>query len=236
MLMSGSSAVLPLRSAAWPGGRTSRRAPRARRGRSRAGAGCRAPSAGRTSSRVEWPASSACRAATAGQSTRSPSTPSSGSSLTRPGRSSSIGKASTSVGPSFSIHFSLSSAMVASSTSLMHSSASGCTRIWSITKRASRDSSCDVDVGPGLVEDLDAHGRLSPLRRGRAVAVPASVRGPRLGAGLVLVVRRDDVADQPVPDHVVRGEPVEGDVLDAGEDVLDDPQAAARARWAGRPG
>ena len=35
--------------------------------------------------------------------------PSSGSSLTSPGRSSSIGKASTSVGPSPSIHFSLSS-------------------------------------------------------------------------------------------------------------------------------
>ena len=54
------------------------------------------------------PASIACLAATSGHSTMSPSSPP-GSPPTLPGRSSSIGKASTSVGPSLSIHRLLSS-------------------------------------------------------------------------------------------------------------------------------
>ena len=182
------------RRAAAPAARTSPCAPRARRGRSRAGAGCRGRSAARSRPRSSGRPSAACRAATSGQSTRSPSMPSSGSSLTSPGRSSSIGKASTSVGPSFSIHCSLSSAMVSSSTALMHSSACGCTRIRSITKRLRRDSRWTSSVVPGLVEHLDASRAVGPRWRvGRSglVALVARVvarrtpprSGRRAGAG-----------------------------------------------------
>src|SRR4051812_36709875 len=174
----------------------------------------------------------AWRSATAGHSTRSPSTPSSGSSVTRPGRSSSIGKASTSVGPSLSIHCSLSWAMVASSTILMHSSASGCTRIRSITKRESRESSWASTSVPDSFRTSMLMG--ASCLRSSGAGVTAARFGPRFagvgGAGLVLVVRRDDVPHEAVPDHVVRGQPVERDVLDAVEDVLDDAQTALGAR------
>src|SRR4051794_17077458 len=190
-----------------------------------------------TSSRARCPASSACRAATEAQRTRSPRTPSSGSSLTRPGRSSPIGKASTSAGPGLSIHCPLSAAMVASSTTLMHSSAIGCTRIWSITKRESRDRSETSSSSPDSLRismlTAGSSVRSSSVSRAgapRAAAVRLRPRLRRLALRLVVVVRRDDVPDQPVPYHVVGGEPVERDVLDAVEDLLDDAQPAPGAR------
>src|SRR5680860_1498563 len=192
------------------------------------------------------PASAACRAATAGHSTRSPSTPSSGSSLTRPGRSSSIGNASTSVAPDFSIHRWLSVAIVASSTTLMHSSARGWTRIRSITKRESLESWESSAISSSEPDSSRTSmlicGSTAWLGSCAVAPLPQALRGllpgtvPGAGcvvcvvvAGFVVVVRRDDVADEAVSDHVLGGEPVEVDILNPGEDVLDDPQAALRA-------
>src|SRR3954447_9803494 len=150
---------------------------------------------------------------------RSPRMPSSGSSLTRPGRSSSMGKASTSVGPSPSIHFSLRPVMVSSSTALMHSSARGCTRIRSSTNRLRSTSR------------LTSSGWPDSLRTSILMASAAGLSGPALlVASVVLLVGRDDLADQLVTDHVVGGEPVERQVLHTVEDLLDDPQARAGAR------
>ena len=107
----------------------------------------------------------------------------------------------------------------------MHSSACGCTRSRSRTKRLSLASRLRVDLGAGLVEHLDAHA--VPVSR-RLVPAGTAVRGPRRcdagprRRGLELVVRRDDAADQPVAYDVVAGEPVERDVLHAVEDLLDD--------------
>ena len=84
--------------------RTSRAPRPARRGRSRAGAGCRASSAGAARPAVECPA---CRGLPRGDLRAQHDVaeqPCSGSSSSRPGRSSSIGKDSTSVGPGSSIH------------------------------------------------------------------------------------------------------------------------------------
>ena len=173
-----------------------------------------------------WPASSPCRSATDGASTRSPSTPSSGSSLTRPGRSSSIGKASTSVGPSLSIHCPLSSAMVSSSTALMHSSACGWTRIWSITKRASRDSRRTSSSWPDSLRTSMLIGWPCPPSSG-------AVRG-RWACGSRLrvedLVGLDDATDEAVAYDVGAGEAAEGDVLDAVEDALDHAQPGLGAR------
>ena len=86
--------------------------------------------------RRSCPAWRACSAATCGQSTTSPSRPGPGGSVASwsawappgcGGRSSSMGKASTSVGPGSPIHRSCSSVIAGSSTSRTDSSASGCT-------------------------------------------------------------------------------------------------------------
>ena len=71
---------------------------------------------------------------------------------------------------------------------------------------------------------------------------PARRRGPLAGgwrswrllrvgavAGVVLGVRVDDAADEPVPDDVVAGQPGEVDVVDVVEDVAYDPQARTGA-------
>ena len=81
---------------------------------------------------VLCPAASACCAATHGQITISPSTP----SITvrpSPGRSSSMGKLITSVGPSRFIQRMCSWAMGSGSTNMMVRSDCVLTRIWSIT-------------------------------------------------------------------------------------------------------
>ena len=70
---------------------------------------------------------------------------------------------------------------------------------------AQRGELGDVELVPGLVQHLDAHAR-SPT------GLAGGLVGRVLAAGVELVVRRDDLADQPVPDHVVAGEPVEDDV------------------------
>src|SRR4051794_16203781 len=147
--------------------------------------------------------------------------PSSGSSLTSPGRSSSIGKARTSVGPSPSIHFSLSPVMVSSSTALMHSSASGCTRIRSSTNRLSPTSRSTSNAAPdSLSTSMLMAGR--PSATGRPGT--ALLAGLALLGGVELVVGRHDLSDQPVPHHVVGREPAEADVLDLVEDLLHHPQ------------
>src|SRR4051812_46008432 len=61
-------------------------------------------------------------------------------------------------------------------------------------------------------------------RAAGSLAGPAAVG--RAVALVVLLVRVDDTADQPVPDDIVRGEPGEVDVVDALEDLLDLAQTA----------
>ena len=107
--------------------------------------------------------------------------------------------------------------MVSSSTAVTHSSASGCTRIRSITNRASRW------VRSSSISTPDSFCTSMVMVGARAS------RRARCSARVELVVGRDDLADQPVPDDVVGGEPVEADVLDAVEDLLDDAQAALGA-------
>lgn len=82
---------------------------------------------------VLCPAAAACWAATHGQMTMSPSTPSI-TVLPSPGRSSSIGKLITSVGPSRFIQRMCSSAMGSGSTNMMVRSDWVLTRIWSSTQ------------------------------------------------------------------------------------------------------
>ena len=97
----------------------------------------------------------------------------------------------------------------------------------------------------GTGADATGGTRRAPALALRAVAhaVPAPVarhplrppRGPP-GARVVGLVGVDDVADQPVPDHVVAVQPGEVDVVDAVEDLLDELQAARPGRPAGPPG
>src|SRR3954451_13661648 len=70
---------------------------------------------------------------------------------------------------------------------------------------------------------------------GAATGAPALVGRARAGRprpelspllGVVLRVGVDDVAYEPMPYDVLRREPAEVDVLDALEDLLDDPQSA----------
>lgn len=75
-------------------------------------------------------ASAPCRAATSGQSTMSPRSPCGGSSSSLDGgRSSSMGKDMTSVGPGRSIHWMCSCSMAPASTTITESSESGWMRI-----------------------------------------------------------------------------------------------------------
>src|SRR6476646_8253941 len=60
---------------------------------------------------------------------------------------------------------------------------------------------------------------------GESTARSGSVRLQQLDARIVVVVRRDDLADQRVAYDVLSGEPVEGDVVHLVEDVLDRAQA-----------
>src|SRR6266581_1440128 len=173
-----------------------------------------------SSSWVEWPAFSACSAATCGHSTTSPSRPGSGpwSSRLPPrcgGRSSSMGKASTSVGPGSPIHRSCKSVIARSSTSSTESSASGWIRIRSSANRATA-------ARPTSSTSMPASLAISMLI-GVLAALPPGLPGPPvelLSLRVVALVRVDDLADQPVPYDVVAGEPREVDVLDAVEDVL----------------
>src|SRR3954447_14204387 len=156
--------------------------------------------------------------------------PSSGSSLTVPGRNSSMGNESTSVGPSWPIHFSLYCAIPASSVSLMHSSACGWTRSRSSTKRLSaaiRRASAPAPDSSRTSTLMEASsGRRSRLAQTRTATVRETRRGvPRLE----LVVGRNDLAHQPVAYDVVAGEPVERHVLQTVEDLLDHPQTASGA-------
>src|SRR4051812_19526247 len=132
-----------------------------------------------------------------------------------------MGKARTSVGPSPSIHFSLSPAIVSSSTALMQSSASGCTRIRSSTNRLSPTRWSTSRVWP----DSLSTSMLTP----DPSLASCRPRAALLGARVVVVVGRHDLADQPVPDHVVGGQPAEADVLDVVEDPLDHAQAGMGA-------
>src|SRR5712691_4311459 len=178
-----------------------------------------------SSSWVEWPAFSACSAATCGHSTTSPSSPGSGpwSSRLPPrcgGRSSSMGKASTSVGPGSPIHRSCSSVIVRSSTSSTESSASGWIRIWSSVNQATAAS-------PTSSTSMPASLAISMLIGLLAALPPAGPGWAELPfVGVVPLVRVDDLAHQPVPYDIVAGQPGEVDILDAVEDVLHYAQPA----------
>src|SRR6476469_3311543 len=110
----------------------------------------------------------------------------------------------------------------------MHSSACGCTRSRSSTNRLNvairRASTCAPDSSrPSTLMWLPGGSRLAHAGR-------APVREARGGvAGLELVVGRDELAHQPVAYDVVAGEPVERDVLEPVEDLLDHAQAAPGA-------
>src|SRR4029077_10633775 len=85
-----------------------------------------------------------------------------------------------------------------------------------------------VDVGPRFVGDVHAHRSAPALA---AAAGPAAPVVPVVPVLLVFVplVRIDDVADPPVPDYVVAGQPGEVDVADALQDLLDLAQPALLA-------
>src|SRR5947209_5687545 len=182
-----------------------------------------------SSSWVEWPAFSACPAATCGHSTTSPSRPGSGPESGRlpsmcGGRSSSMGNASTSVGPGSPIQRSCRSVIARSSTSRTESSASGWIRIWSSANRATAARATSSTSMPASLA-------ISMLIRGSLAALPPDRPGTPVQLGLpplrvVPLVRVDDLADQPVPDDIVTGQPGEMDVLNAVEDVLHHAQPA----------
>src|SRR5215475_1759955 len=157
-----------------------------------------------------------------------------------------MGKARTSVGPSSPIQRWCRSAMVRASTSDTDSSASGLIRISSSTYRASaaRASSSTANPDSFAISTLIGPARLlSPLARTAGVRPPVAALGCAApdaavpyraghgGAGARLVggVGVHDVPHQPVPDHVVTGQPGELDVLDAFEDLLYQPQPAGLA-------
>src|SRR5579875_3715758 len=154
-------------------------------------------------------------------------------------RSSSMGNASTSVGPSSSIHSSWSLAMAGSSTSSTDSSASECTPRSSSTYLARRDSPASSTATP----DSLTTSTLMPPRRARPPSraspapprspVPAALApGPSAGqpgrrAGRVIArVGVHNPRDQLVADHVVRGELAEVDVGHVLKHLLDHPQPA----------
>ena len=89
-----------------------------------------------------------------------------------------MGKASTSVGPSLSIHCSLSSAMVPSSTKLEAQLGQRVHPQPVEDEAAQLRDPGDVDGGPGLLEHLDAHGRLAPWARWPRTAQLALDRPP----------------------------------------------------------
>src|SRR6202012_1508846 len=190
---------------------------------------CKMPwtSSSSSSAWVLCPASRAWAAATCGQSTPSPSSPGSGPGSSAParplltpprwgGRSSSMGNASTSVGPGSPIHRSCSSVMAFSSTSSTDSSASGWMRISSTTGRAIAARATSSTAPPASLA-------MSMLNRS---ARSLTALPPSVVLGVVPLVGVHDLPDQAVPHHVVAGQPGEGDVRDAGPDVLPDPQAA----------
>src|SRR5690625_4375549 len=188
------------------------------------------------SSSAECPAASAWSAATGGQTTMEPRMPSSLSSPSVPGRSSSIGKESTSVGPSSSIHCTCSSDMMSTSTNRISSSACGCTPIASSTCRDRAANSSSSRRSPdSLVTSMLIGGGSSrcgvcarssgPLRASAGGSLPPADLGV---AGLVVGVGVDDVGHQPVAHHVGAGQLAERDVLDVAEDLLDHLQPGDR--------
>src|SRR5579875_160947 len=182
-----------------------------------------------SSSWVEWPAPTACSAATCGHSTTSPSSSSgwSPASSVRPpprpgGLSSSMGKASTSVGPGSSMYFACSSAIACSSTSSTDSSASGWMRIWSSANLATAARPASSTSTPDSLAMSTLTGASAP----RPPARPSRARLQPPVPRVVPLVRVDDLSHQAVPHHVVAGQPGEMDVVDAGEDVLHHAQPA----------
>ncbi len=119
------AAAAATRAAAGPGCRTSRGAPRARRGRSPAGAGCRGRSAARSRPALDDPRRAPAARRPAGTARCRRGSPRRLSSSSAPGVSSSIGNDRTSVGPFLPIHCSLSTAIVSGSTSRSVSSVAG---------------------------------------------------------------------------------------------------------------
>src|SRR5215831_11740238 len=202
-------------------------------------------------------ASPACFVATSGHRTTSPSMAGevllsadrARSARSLPGgggRSSSMGKARTSVGPSSPIQRWCRSAMVGLSTSNTDSSASGWIRISSSTYRASvaRAGSSTLTPDSLRISMLMRPARsLGPLARspgpspaiaalgGPATQAAVPHRAVHAGPCLVGGVGVHDVPDKPVPDHVMAGQPGELDVFDAYEYLLHQPQPAGLAGW-----
>ena len=230
-----------------PAARTSPAPPPARCGRSRAGAARRAWSAGAARRPASGRRPGACRTATAGQSTTSPSSagPGSASSGPRAVSSSSIGKASTSVGPVSPIHRSCSSAHVLDVDAQHRQLGQRVDPhlVERVPGRPPASSASSTSIPDSLATSM-VIGRVSspagaasgaaagPARRGTA----RSAAWPAACVGVPALVGVDDVADQPVPDHVGAGQLGEVHVLDAVEDLPDHPQPAAARRRAGRPG
>src|SRR4051794_33951735 len=119
--------------------------------------------------------------------------------------------------------------MVGSSTALMHSSASGWTRSWSITNRlraASRWTSMSWPDSSST--SMLMHVRPATPGRSPGVVAGRTARDVRL-PGVELVVGLDDLPHQLVPHDVVGGQPLEGDVVHLVEDALHDPQPGLHA-------
>src|SRR5882757_10938536 len=130
----------------------------------------------------------------------SPSSPCEGSSSSLPGRSSSIGKDITSVGPGRSIHCRCNCSIAASSTAITDSSDSGWIRMrWRVKRAASRTARSSISQPDSLLTSIAmVVGRL------------LSVVGLRLVVPLVSV---DDTSDQLMAYDIGTGEPGEVHVL-----------------------
>src|SRR5690606_34969 len=178
-----------------------------------------------SSSWTPCPPCSAWRAATCGQMITSPRVPGSEGRSGPPGRSSSMGKDMTSVGPGRSIQRMCSSAIGSSSTRTTESSASGWIRSASRTYLASSDRA-DSSTG---TPDSFATSMLIALVRPSSSFRTLGAAPRTLFPDVVPAVGVHDRAHQLVPDDVFTGQLGEPDVVDAGEDLLDRAQPAGGA-------
>src|ERR1700691_372158 len=91
--------------------------------------------------------------------------------------------------------------------------------------RAARSASSTLTPDSWAISMLTpGHRSLSALARAPAQPLRRVRRAP--DPLVIALVGIDDVADQPVPHHVVAGQPGEVDVVQALEDVLDQAQPA----------
>src|SRR5919205_301285 len=174
------------------------------------------------SSCMVCPALRAWASATCGQIAMSPSIPCGVGLSGVPGVSSSMGTDSTSVAPGSSMSSMCSFSMAGSSTSRMESSACGWMYSCSKMKRANATSRASSTWMPdSLLTSMLM--RALPSFPGNGMLDPVALCFVPDAVGV------DDVPHQAVADDVGGVQYGEADVVDSGEDLLDDAQARARS-------